>query len=344
MIALTDYQLDELYSYVHNSKRYRTKLEVSINNGLWEYATVLVWKSTVLFVYEKMFQKKLLGGALPDHIINTFRDKNVTCTSCYDFHHIKDEKIGENLHRIWQNVESNFISSFNNLLDERNRLSHVNRYEEDFNERWFKTYFEKSLTLIKYLQGLNNIQLSESIYTSITSGNSIQYISEQDINYLFSKDQFDDSIIINHLLDFVSILDYSETLKSRIKDDAINSFLDSSSFANALTNGKRLLKLANYFNETDVRRILIDIFTREGTPNQIIGSGEMEVVFLELFDKTVNIEGLEWDWRTFVNQLIESNAEKYNEVKEKLLEIYGEEETEEETTIESYTKLPLSVV
>lgn len=334
-MAQTDYQLDEFFSYVYNSKKYRTKLEISINNGLWEYATVLVWKSIVLFVYEKMFQKKLLGMALPEHVINTFRDRNVTCTSCYDFHHIKDEKIGENLHRIWQNVESNFMSSFNNLLDERNRLSHVNRYEEDYNERWFKTYFEKSLTLIKYLQGLNDIQLSQSIYTSITSKTSIQYISEQDVHYLFSKDQFDDSVIINHLLDFISILDYSDALKSRIKEDTINTYLDSSGFECALTNGKRLLKLANYFNEADVKRILTEVFTRQGTPNQIVGSGEMETVFLELFDKTVNIEGLVTDWRVFVARLIESDAEKYREVNERLLDIYGQEEAEVDTAVNS---------
>lgn len=324
-MAISDYPLDEFFSYVHNSKKYRTKLEISINNGLWECATVLVWKTTILFVYEKMFQKKILGGELPDHIKNTFRDINVTCTSCYDFHHIKDEKIADNLNRIWQDVESNFKNSFTTLLGERNSLSHVNRYEDTFNEQWFRTYFEKALSLLKYFQGLNNIQLSQSIYTSISSGNPIQYISEQDINYLFSKDQFDDSAIINHLLDFISILDYSDTLKSRIKENAINSYLDSSSFANALTNGKRLLKLANFFNEADVRKILTKIFTRQGTPNQIVGSGEMETVFLELFDKTVNIEGLEADWRGFVNQLVESDAEKYREVKERLIEIYGEE-------------------
>jgi len=334
-MALTDYQVDEFFSYVHNSKKYRTKLEVSINNGLWEYATVLVWKNTVLFIYEKLFQKKILGNALPDAFNNQLTNGNITVHNCFDFCCIPDDNIYTNLHRIWVNVESNYKQVFKGLLDKRNGLSHVNRYEEIFNEQWFKTYFEEALSLIKYLQGLNNIQLSASIYASITSGTSIQYISEQDINYLFSKDQFDDSVIINHLLDFVSILDYSDTLKSRIKEDAINSYLDSSSFATALTNGKRLLKLANYFNEIDVRRILTEIFTRQGTPNQIVGSGEMENVFLELFDKTVNIEGLESDWRTFVNQLIESDAEKYKEVKERLIEIYGEEETEEVTPPEN---------
>ena len=162
----------------------------------------------------------------------------------------------------------------------------------------------------------------------------IQYISEQDINYLFSKDEFDDSIIINHLLDFVSILDYSDSLKTKIKTEAISSYLDSLSFASALQNGKRLLKLAGYFTEADVREILSGIFTRQGTPNQIVRSGEMETVILDLFDKTVNIEDLEDDWRTFVNQLIESDAEKYSEVKERFIEIYGEQEVEEPTPTE----------
>ena len=74
------------------------------------------------------------------------------------------------------------------VLDERNRLSHVNRYEEEFNEQWFKTYFEKALKLLQYLQNLNNIQLSQKIYDFIEDNKTVQYFSEEDINYLLSQE------------------------------------------------------------------------------------------------------------------------------------------------------------
>lgn len=329
MMALTNYPLDEFFSYVHNSKKYRTKLEISINNGLWEYAAVLVWKNTVLFIYEKLFQKKILGNALPDDFNGQLTNGNITVHNCFDFCCISDKNIYTNLHQIWQNVEANYKNVFQGLLDKRNGLSHVNRYEEIFNEQWFKAYFEEALNLIKYFQGLNNIQLSQSIYTSITSGTSIQYISEKDINYLFSKDQFDDSIIINHLLDFVSISDYSDALKSKIKDDAIDNYLNSSSFTNALINGKKLIKLTDCFNETDIRKILLGIQNRQETPNQIIGSYEMEIVILNLFENTVNIEGLGHEWGAIIKKLIEHNEQKYRKVKERFLEVYGEECTDD---------------
>ena len=329
-IEMSDYDLDELFSYVFNSQKYRVKLEKSIENNLWEYATVLVWKNIVLFMYEKLFQMKVLGLDLPEHIKNKFDNLNITCTSCYDFHHINDDKLGENLHRCWKNVESNYKSSFSNLLDERNRLSHVNRYEEEFNEQWFKTYFEKALKLLQYLQNLNNIQLSQKIYDFIEDNKTVQYFSEEDINYLLSQESYEDSRIINHILDFMNISDYPENLKDKLKHGVISTFLDSHSFAIALENGKRLVKLAAYYDAEELKEILTGVFEKQRIPNQITQSGEMENVFEELFDNTINLEGLKEDWKIFIDKLIESDEERYDKLKVKFLEIFGEEETAEE--------------
>lgn len=319
-----DYDLDKFFSYVFHSQKYRTKLERSIENGLWEYATVLTWKNVILFIYEKLFQRRVLGLDLPSHIINTFQDKNITCTSCFDFHHIKDEKIGENLYQCWNDLDSNYKSSFTNLLDERNRLSHVNRYEEDFNEQWFKTYFEKSLKLLDYLQSLNNVQLSHKIYGFIESSKTVQCFSEEDINYLLSQDSYEDSKIINYILDFIDISNYPDTLKDKLKQEAIKSFLDSPSFASALENGEGLIKLISFCEEQEIREILIGIFERQGTPNQIVQAGKMEYVIETLFDETTNLEGLREDWKKFIDRIIEMDEQRYGFLKEKFLETYGD--------------------
>ncbi len=325
-----NYDLDKLFSYVYNSEKYRTKLEISIENKLYEYSTVLVWKNIVLFIYEKLFQIKVLGNNLPDAFNGQLQNGNITVHTCFDFCCINDDSIYTNLHRIWNNVEGNYKQMFKGLLDDRNSLSHVNRYEEDFNEQWFKTYFEKALKFLQYLQNLNNIQLSHKIYEFIDTNKTIQYFSEEDINYLLSQESYEDSKIINHILEFMDILNYSENLKIQLKQDAINSFLDSHSFAIALENGKRLIKLAIYFDKVELKEILEGVFERQGSLNQITLSGEMEDVFEGLFDNTINIEGLKEDWKIFIDKLIKTDEERYNKIKVKFLEIFGEEEVVEE--------------
>ncbi len=324
-MAQNEYDLDKFFSYVFHSQKYRTKLERSIDNGLWEYATVLVWKNIILFIYEKLFQKNVLGMSLPDDFNNQLQRGNVSVNNCFDFCCIKDDNnIYTNLKNIWDNVEPNYKESFKGLLSERNSLSHVNRYEEDFNEQWFKTYFEKSLKLLEYLQGLNNVQLSHKIYAFIESSKTVQYFSEEDINYLLSQESYEDSKIINHILDFIDILNYPDTLKDKLKQEAMNSFLDSPSFASALENGKRLIKLISFYDEQEIREMLIGIFDRQGSPNQIVQSGEMEEVFETLFDETTNLEGLRDDWTNFIDKIIEMDEQRYGFLREKFLEIYGD--------------------
>ena len=329
-IEMSDYDLDELFSYVFNSQKYRVKLEKSIENNLWEYATVLVWKNIVLFMYEKLFQIKVLGNNLPEAFNGQLQNGNITVHNCFDFCCINDDSIYTNLHKIWNNVESNYKQMFKGLLDDRNSLSHVNRYEEEFNEQWFKTYFEKALRLVSYLQNLNNIQLSQKIYDFIEDNKTVQYFSEEDINYLLSQESYEDSRIINHILDFMNISDYPENLKDKLKHGVISTFLDSHSFAIALENGKRLVKLAAYYDAEELKEILTGVFEKQRIPNQITQSGEMENVFEELFDNTINLEGLKEDWKIFIDKLIESDEERYDKLKVKFLEIFGEEETAEE--------------
>ena len=327
-MSTSDYDLDIFFSYVHHSQKYRTKLEKSIENGLWEYATVLVWKTIILFIYEKLFQIKVLGNSLPDDFNRQLQNGNITVHNCFDFCCIPDKNIYNKLHEIWQNVEANYKNMFQGLLDDRNSLSHVNRYEEDFNDQWFKTYFEKALRLLQYFQSLNNIQLSQKIYDFIEDDKTIQYFSEKDINYLLSEKPYDDSKIVKYLLDHIKILNYSDNLKNRLKSEVIETFLDSNSFDIALENGKRLIKLANYFDEEDLRKILVGIFERQRTYNQITNSGGMETVFEDLFDKTINIYGFEEDWKIFTDRLLEVDENRYKGIKEKFLEIYGEQTIE----------------
>jgi len=285
-VSESSFDFEELFSYVNNSKKYRTRLETSTINGLWEYATLLIWKNIILFIYEKLFQTKLVGNTLPDDFNRQLNNGNVTVHSCFDFCCITDDNIYTNLHKIWNNVESNYKQMFKALLDDRNSLSHVNRYEEDFSEQWFKTYFEKSLRFLRYIQDLNNTQLSKKIYDLIENNTSIHYFSEKDINYLLSQEDYNNTKIINHILDHIIVIDYSKDLINKIKEEIIDSYLRSKSYDSAYTNGIRMIKLKNSFSSEDIKKILTGIFIEQKDHNQIIFSNKMDEIFSELLENS----------------------------------------------------------
>ena len=323
-IETSYYDLDKLFSYVSHATRYREKLEKAINNGLWEYAAVLIWKNVILFIYEKLFQIKAVGNNLPDGFDSQLDSSKITVHSCFDFCCINDNKICDKLNEIWDNVEKNYKHLFKGLLDERNSLSHVNKYEEDFNELWLKRYFDRSISLLEYLQNLNNIQRSQKIYDLMESNKTVRYFSDEDIKYLLSQSAYENSKIIQHLLDFIEISNCSENLKNWLKNKAINAFLDSHSFSTAFENGKRIVNLAPCYNKKDVKTILSGVFERQkSSVNQIIFSGNIEYVFGCLFDKTINLEGLEEDWRRFLEEVSQYGDEYYSRLKERFPKKYN---------------------
>ncbi len=319
-----DYNLDELFSYVNNSNKYRSKLETSIQNQLWEYATVLVWKTTILFIYEKLFQINSLKQPLPDAFNRQLQNQNIQNYSCFGFCCIDDENIHTNLQKVWNNLENNYKISFKGLLDKRNSLSHVNKYEDAYNEIWFRSYFEEALNLIKYIHELHLFQYGSQIYDDIRKNVVVQYVSEKEIYYFIDDKRFDNNVIFDFALNSDLNLT-SDRITFLIKAHCIDSFLKSNTFDLAYTNGNRVLKIMPYLTEDDVKHILKDIYNSQktGNSNQILNANKMEDVILTLFDNTINFN-LDNDWISFYNQLNDKYLlEKYAGLKSKILETYN---------------------
>ena len=322
-MAQTDFVLGELFSYVNNNQKYYSKLIKAIDNEQWEYAAVLTWKTIILFMYEKLFQIKRLGITLPEPIVRQLEHHNITVYSCFDFCCLDDESLHTNLSRIWTNVEGNYKSTFKHLLDERNGLSHVNRYEDDYDKQWFKTYFEKALKLLKYFQERHHNQFSSNIYTFIQSNQNLQYFSECDINSLLAISSFNKDIVLNYILDNEVEFEYSADIIERLKEYIITQFIRSSSFRSAEENGKRLLKITSPFiSNMELVEILNGIFEQQGTPNQIISAGLMPEILAELFEKTLSLGNLEDVWKSFIRKIDASQIGRYSILKDKIEEAF----------------------
>ena len=305
------YNLEELFSYVYHSDKYYKKLEKAILNELWEYATILVWKTIILFIYEDLFQIKKSDKELPEDIERQLKVNNITCYSCFDFTCLKDDNLYTNLNKIWANVENFYKELFKGLLNKRNGLSHVNKYEEDFNKQWFETYFDESIKLLKYLQELHDKQIIEEIHEKIIAGEFNDILSEKDIYYLLnesgvleSKPQISKSKVIEAILEKRYHKNLSEGLKEQIKESAIESLSNSYSFDSAETNGKLLLKISDEFNKFDIEKVIQILIGELGYANsQIFGAGNMEEVIIKLFEDTINIPESDKFWNLFFEAL-----------------------------------------
>jgi hypothetical protein len=118
---------------------YEENLRNAIENDLWEYGVILIWKSVIVFCYEKMFQLNKLG-LLNQNILDSLKTANKDCLDIFSFNHIKDNKLGDDLSLVFRNLDQNFQNSFRALLDERNSMSHVNSYpysKTKFNDFFF---------------------------------------------------------------------------------------------------------------------------------------------------------------------------------------------------------------
>lgn len=318
-----DCNLDMFLGYVNNSNKYRSKLKIAINNKLWEYATVLIWKNIILGVYEKLFQIKIIGGQLPEDINRQLKSNNVSPNSCFDFCCIPDKSIHTNLGKIWCNFENNYKNTFQGLLEKRNSLSHVNRYEDDFNETWFKTYFEESVCFVKYLQELHLNQYGDLIYENIGKDIVVPYISENDIYYFLNLKNTDENIIFDLTLNS-NINLTSDKIITLVKNKYIDNFLKSKNYADANYNGQKLLKVVSYLDKKDYLIILAGIFD-QNTPiksNQIIFADKIEEIIGSLFDNSLNFD-LDIEWIDFYNKLADCGlSNKFSSLKGKIDEIY----------------------
>jgi len=267
---------------------YEENLNKLIKESLWEYGAIIIWKTIILFCYEKMFQIFSLG-LLNQKFLDNLKSHNKDCINCFSFNCLEDSFIANNLHFIWKNLDDNYKNSFTALLYERNSLSHVNEYI--YSEIKFMAYFEKSLELLNYLESLHLKYLPKIIKFAI-SNNYFPNLCEKEISKLLELAK-KYTVVLIFLIKLIPQKLISDDTIETLKENAIELFTNSKTFDGAYYNGSNLIiPLLPFFKKEDYLTILNGTFKNQekNIVNQIIHAGRIETIFMSLYNQSSNNE------------------------------------------------------
>lgn len=286
---------------------YEQNLNKSIKENLWEYGVINIWKTIVLFCYEKMFQIHTLG-LLNQKFLDSIESRNRDCINCFSFNCIEDSFIGNNLQFIWKNLDDNYKNIFTALLNERNSLSHVNQYE--FSEVKFMSYFEKSLELLNYLQSLH-LKYLPKVVRFADDNKYFPNLCEKEINRLLELSS-KYTLVLKFLITLIPQKLISDDNVQVLKERAMKLFTNSNTFDGAYLNGVNLIiPLLPFFKKEDYLIILKSTFkNQEGnTVNQIIHAGRIETIYMSLYYQSSNNEPeLDIEWKNFIKKIKKEKA------------------------------------
>lgn len=308
-------QIDKLLanlSITELSDYYKSSLETSVKNELWEYCVTLIWKVVVLFFYESLFQINQLNRLHAD-LQDSLNSNNRDCLSPFSFNCIKDKTLCDKMPRIWRNLDVNYQNSCSSLLDERNSLSHVNEYP--YSEVKFKAFLEKSVEILDYIQTLHLNSLPD-IVQSIKDNGSFPNLSQIEIDQLIN-DFLQQIDVLEYLLSLITSGKISDDQIERVKDFGIKKFVSSDTFDTAYENGKKIiLPLISQFSESDYKILLMEVFTaQEGNSvNQVIEAGRIEKIFEQMYLESINtFPKIKNSWDSFLDKVAEMGlSRKYN--------------------------------
>lgn len=305
-------QSADLFSNISSSDLsdiYKKQLVISIKNNLWEYGVIVIWKSIILFCYEKLFQLNTLN-LLHENFKESLLNHNKDCVNCFSFNCIKDKYIGDNLSFIWRNVDQNYQNMFSSLLYERNSLSHVNEYS--YSEVKFMAYFEKSLELLNYLESLH-LKYLPKIIKFASANNYFPNLSEKEISKLLELAK-KYTVVLIFLITLIPQKLISDDIIETLKENAIKLFTDSMTFDGAYYNGSNLIiPLLPFFKKEDYLTILNCTFKNQekNSINQIIHAGRIETIFMSLYNQSSNNEPeINNEWKEFIKKIIKNKAKE----------------------------------
>lgn len=297
-------QAESLFSNLSNSEVanfYKKHLLKSINFELWEYGVTVIWKTVILFCYEKLFQINMLGFT-DKKFKDSLESKKRDCVNPFSFNCFEDRYIGDNLMYVWRNLDINYQNMFLALLYERNSLSHVNEYP--YSVKQFGAYLEKAVNLLEYLQNLHTTRLDQVVGYIGKNGN-FKYLSNLEIDMLV-ENHLDKEFILSFLSKSISTKEISDKNISLMKDKSVDLFLDSKSFDTAKRRGDDLIMpLSPNFSKLDFTKLLNKIPDN----GQILFSGGMEEVCVKLYVESINnFSSINDDWKEFLEKVKAKDA------------------------------------
>jgi len=271
---------NQLLEFLNHQEKYREQFIKSIKDGLFDFSIILIWKTFILFAYEKIYQ---IAHQIGDNVFlqkweSKFdkKPKNYKKENIYwcNEEHDGENKIIQFLGVIYK-IDSNFIKQLNILKNKRDIAAHVSELE--FTEEDVDNYLFEMLRVIEKLQNCH----AEEYWKNF---------SAEDIGKL------------------MKLLPSSQDLETFI-ENLIDSLAQASTFRTAEDYEKRILQLKSYLTENQIAKILEIVFDNPYSINQVLEAGGTRSFLRQLYDlKKVDKKR----WTRFAEKLIKyySNQEK----------------------------------
>ena len=274
-------KFEELLQFVVNQEKYKEQFLKSITNGLFDFSIILIWKTLILFDYEKMYEVAYQIGE------STFLDKwknkfgrtprNYKKQNTYWPNEEKegDNKVIQFLGVIYR-IDSNFIKQLHSLKPKRDTAAHVS--DLCFNEEDVDNYLFEILRVVKELQKCyTNDYLKTFIIDDFEKLRKME-LSKQDLQ------------------DLICIL--------------INNLVNASTFKTAKEYKKRILHLEFYLTGAQIIRILDEVFNNPCGINQVLESTGISNFFKQLYN--LGKVGKDY-WKNFAIKILEYYKEEHGD-------------------------------
>lgn len=287
MNGISKKKINYLFSYLHDDK-YREQLLKSIKVGLFDFGIILIWKTVMLFTYEKLHQiedrvilekwKEIFGR---NNKPSSYKPKYFDSTNLYWPNTEDDETILEFLGALYS-LDRNIIKLVKSCSQKRDTASHV--FIDEFDIQDLDGYINETLKCFERFQKKHNKKYLRSFDLLKTSNSIIEKrLSWQDISFLL--------------------------------DLLIESFSKISNFEECDDHKEEILNLKPYLGRDKISKILLAI--QKNSPDcyhQILEAGSTPLFLKKLYN--ISSERSE-EWQDFV-KFVKQRLKEEN--KRKLLE------------------------
>lgn len=277
----------QLTKYICHKEKYESQFLRAVDNELFDFAVILIWKTFMLFLYEKIYQiSRLIGNKVFlqkwQGRFNNKKPKNYKKENLYWPNEENDDIILSFLGTLYF-IDSNFITRLRNRKRERDIASHVSELE--FKEIQIEPYLSDLLEVVEKIQQCH------------------------------IKEYFKDIEEVDKFLE----IDTSQKDKEKFLYRLIENLRNASSFNSAQKYENDILKLKNSLAVDHIEKILDGVFENPQPYgiNQILEADATSYFLKDIFElKKVPIE----KWKKFYQTLKE---QEFRRTTKAMLDIYG---------------------
>lgn len=245
-------KLINLWSYVYDRQKYSRQLLYSIKHHLFDYSIILIWKTFILFLYEKIYQipeeniLKAWKNKFKKETIPGFKKDNLYWPNN------NDDKVIIHLFYEIYDIDNNVLKTAESLSQKRDTAAHVSDIQYSLND--VDNYIDDVLMLCEKFQKCH-----------------LKILDQTEIDSL-------DLIIISHR--------YSKYDIGYLLSNLIKVFGKSSSFKESTSRRTKIIALKDYLTRDQIATIIKETIknSQDHPCHQIIEAGGANIFLQEIYN------------------------------------------------------------